>query len=135
MIDRGYPNVAGFIKEYAEQCKAAKDHSPASGGKGDYCTVSPATTPGGRDSTRALPAAYEHELAKKVIGTVDDRLGECAAVLARFWASAYEAAGRPELSGCGDVKFDQGYAIQNYPRANDAKAYGYLPAGYTPGHR
>ena len=107
--------------------------SVPAGDAGQYCVTTPGT--GGRSKTRPLPAAHERNFGTKVVPSVEERIGESAALLARIWAAAYVAAGKPSLSGCAGVKFDQSYAIQNYARPSQDGPHGYLPAGYTPGHR
>ena len=80
---------------------------------------------------RPLPKALEAQLSSQLLSEIETRLGDGAATLSRIWAAAYEAAGRPQLSGCAELQFDQSYVIQNYPRPDDDSAYGYMPAGYN----
>jgi hypothetical protein len=132
MVDHSYQNLNFFLKQYAEECQLAQSSKmPAD----PYCKLKPPKKPGARPRVHQIPVAYERDLTEKVLPIVEDRLGECAAVLARLWRGAYEAAGKPKLSGCRDVQFDRSYIIHNYPRPNDKKVYGYLPVGYSPGHR
>ena len=100
---------------------------------GDYCVVAPATDPTRAPSARPIPAALERQFAAKIRPEILHRLGLAAGLLARIWSAAYEAAGRPELTGCAGVTFDQSYVVQNYPKPIASAPFGYLPEGYIPG--
>ncbi len=130
------PSGGSAVSDDSDPTQGQGGHgSIPSAGAGAYCVTTPATAPGGRPKTRALPAAHERNFGTKVLPAIAEHLGESAALLARIWAAAYVAAGKPTLTGCAEVKFDQSYAIQNYPRPSQDGPHGYLPAGYTPGHR